>query len=145
MSWFGSQKRCSVTAAGPTAIRVSESGGKETVVDVATLDWLSFVQIGDDTTPVYEGWWVLGHRDGATAINVDCGAIDPLLRDGPLADVADRVVEKTLVFTADRPAALSGQNARSGVVHLDRTGAAALTRAGSQERVQSVRDFPTIL
>jgi hypothetical protein len=145
MGWFESEKHASVSAEGGTAIRVSEPNGRATIVDVACLDWLSYLQVGDDETMVYEGWWLLGRRGGAVAILADCGAIDPLLRDGPLTEVADRVDDKTLLFTASRPSILRGRDARDGVVHLDGSEAADVRRSGSRERVRSVRDFPRIL
>lgn len=145
MGWFGSKMRGSVSAEGGTAIRVSEPDRHDTIVDVAALDWISFLQVGDDTTNVYEGWWLLGKADGAIAILIDCGAIDPLLRDGPLSDVADRIDDKTQVFTASRPPRLRGKDAQDGIVHLDAGEGAQLRRLGTQERVLSVRQFPRII
>jgi hypothetical protein len=145
VGWFGHKKRGTVTAQDATAIRVCEPDGRETVVDIATLEWLSFLQIGDETTAVHEGWWILGRRDAAIAIVLECAAIDPLLRDGPLTDAADRIPDKTLIFTAERPDSLRGRDAHDGIVHLDGTAALALRSAGSQERVRSVREFPRIV
>jgi hypothetical protein len=145
MRWFGSKQRARVTADGATAIRVTEPNGRQTVVDIATLDWLALLQVGDDTTMTYEGWWLLGRPEGALAIAVDCGAIDPLLRDGPLTAVANLVDDKTLLFRADRPSALRDRDARDGIVHLDGTAATDLRRSASRQAVSSVSEFPTIL
>lgn len=145
MAWFRKTKRGTVTGEGATAIRVSEPDGGETLVDVACLDWVSFLQIGDETTSTYEGWWLLGRSDSAIAIVVDCLGIDPLLHDGPLVEVVDRIGDKTLVFTAERPSGLGGRGAEDGIVHLDASAAAALRKAGTQERVRSVREFPRIV
>jgi hypothetical protein len=145
MGWFGRKKRGTVSAAGGTAIRVFEPDGRETVIDVAGLDWLSFLQVGDESTVVYEGWWLLGSRDGAIAILIDCGAIDPLLRDCRLAEVAERIDDKTLVFTDSRPLKLRGRDAQDGIVHLDSDEGTHLRRSGTQERVRSVREFPRII
>jgi hypothetical protein len=124
---------------------VSEPGGSGTLVDLASLEWLSFLQVGDETAAAYEGWWLLGRHDDAIAVAVDCSGIDPLLREGPLAEVADRTGDKTLVFTAERPPALRGDDADDGIVHLDTTAAAALRKVGSHEPVRSVRELPRVL
>ena len=142
---FGRRKYASVAVAGSTAIRVSEPDGRATTIDIALVKWLSFLQVGDETTNVYEGWWLLGWRDFGIAVLAECGTIDLLLRDAAFADLIDRIDDKTLIFTATRPSKLDGSAAKHGVVHLNADEVVVLRHLGSHERVRSVNDFPRIL
>lgn len=145
MGLFGRKKYGSVDAVGHTTIRVAEPEGCETIIDLASLQWLSFLQVGDESTNVYEGWWLLGWRNVGIAVLIECGAIDPLLRDGMFADSIQQVTDKSLIFTSTRPTVLSGHAAKHGIVHLSADEAARLRNMGTHESASSVDDFPKIL
>ncbi len=137
--------RAHVAAEGRTGIRIIEPDGRETVIDIAGADWIGFVNIGEDfLSLVDEGWWLIGGSGGAVAINVDCPAIDLLMRDGPLAAVIDRVPRRIRIDLDSRPRVLRGRDALAGIVHLGTAAAAQLLATGTQSDVVSVRDFPRI-
>ena len=145
MRLFGRRKYASVTAVDRTSIRVIEPAGEETTIDIAVLSWLSFLQVGDETQYVYEGWWLLGKANACTAVRIECGTIDSLLRDGALAESAGRIEDKTIIFTSSRPTRLSERTAQYGVVHMNAHEATELRNTSTQKRVASINDFPKIL
>lgn len=145
MGIFGTRKRGRVTSEGESAIRLVEADGHETDIDIARLEWLSFLQIGDESSFIYEGWWLFGLAHEAVAVLTECGAIDPLMRDGPLSKTADRVADKTLVFLGSLPAEMRGSDAKGGIVRLTASDGHNIRNLGTHESVRSVCEFPKMV
>jgi len=130
---------------GDTALLTRDADGRRSVIDVAALAWVGFLFVGDEFSPVYEGWWLFGRADSAIAIWIDCPRVDSLMRQPPLATIADALPSIRRIDVASRPADLRGGRSRTGIVHLDALAVERLHANGVVRDVATVTDFPTIL
>jgi hypothetical protein len=144
MGWFSRGKAASAQADG-TCLQLHAGASGPVTVDVDWLDRVSFLQVGDDMTIVYEGWWLLfPSAGGCVAVSVDCPGADALLRDGPLTPCLERVQIKETLFAATRPSLLRRAAKDEGVAVFDASDTAALIADTVAEPVTSVREFPII-
>ena len=142
MFTLGSKKFATASADGGHCLQLRLIDGQLRTAELNDVRSVGFVQVGDDMTVVYEGWWVLVLEHAAIAVHLDCVPINALLRAPPLRTLLDRIPHKALAFVAKRPACL---DVRGGVASLSVEAALQLLCSGSYREVASVDDFPLIL
>lgn len=143
--WFEGSRLALVEPDGDRALVATRGDGSRLAIDVAGLSWIGFLFVGDEFSPVHEGWWLFGSADGAVAIWIDCPRVDPLMRRAPLATVADALPARRRIDVASRPIALRGRSSRDGIVRLDAAAVARLLAQGVVQEVAGVADFPAII
>lgn len=144
-SLFARSQLGTAEAEGDTALIATDSDGRRTVINLAKLAWVGFLFVGDEFSPVHEGWWLFGGAEGATAIWIDCPRVDSLMRQPPLATIADALPSKRRIDVTSRPTDLRGRQSRTGIVHLDAAAVERLHARGVVQEVATVTAFPTII
>lgn len=143
MGLFGHRAMARVTSSGAGRLEVARADGANFAIDLGVIDLIGFIHVGDEFSPVHEGWWLLAGADGGHAINLECGAIDPLMREG--GGAAGSTARLVQIDVASRPSELRGRDARDGVAVLSAADVVSIQSKGIVIAQDSVRDFPMIL
>ena len=138
---FRRKKLATVSITEDGALAVAAADSERIIIRANDIETIGFAQIGDDTTFVHEGWWLLGLGQTTLAIHADCSSIERALRESPLCATLERLPVKSLIFFAKRPRLL---DTRSGVVVLSHDDAQTLLRTGTARSVPSMDDFPVM-
>ncbi|GAA3725077.1 hypothetical protein GCM10022268_36330 [Sphingomonas cynarae] len=143
MIWFGRTEKAKAEILNGHRLCLIRSNEDDVVIDLNQTTSITFVQIGEDSAPVFEGWWMIGTPAGAIVASDECFGLDSILRDGKVPAI-EGVADKSILFLASRPSVMRGRAARDGVVRLDPTAATSLYAEGTVEAVGQITDMPVV-
>ncbi len=144
MSWFFRPRRASGSATNASRLVLSRAKTHDVEIDLRQAAWLGYVQVGDDLTPVYEGWWLIAVPGGSVAVSDESPMVRGLLCAGELTPAADDVSDKFILFLASRPTELRGRQSADGVAVLDAAATESIKSKGTIEQVERLSDLPDI-
>lgn len=143
MIWFGKTEKARAEILDGDRLCLTRPNGDDVVIDLGRTVSITFVQIGEDAAPIFEGWWMFGTQAVAIVASDECLGLDSILRDG-CVPVVEAIAEKSVLFLASRPSAMHERAARDGVVSLDPTAAISLRAGGTVEPVGRIADMPVV-
>lgn len=143
MIWFARTEKARAEILDGDRLCLTRPNEDDVVINLDRTTSITFIQIGEDTAPIFEGWWMLGMPTGAIVASDECFGLDSILRDGHVPAV-EAVADKFILFLASRPSVMRGRAARDGVVPLDSTAATSLRAEGTVEPVAQIADMPVV-
>lgn len=145
MGWFGRKRQVAKVEpdADAAALDIVSPDGADARIDIMSLDWIVFINIGDAFTSNENGWWLFGRDDVATAIWYGCARIEPAMR-GPLRSAADALPNHAIWHLAEKPNLFRLGERTGGVLTLDAKSLATLRSDATVEPVASISDFPML-